>query len=138
MKNKLFFLLLILCISTPTFSAATKPTEKKPDLVVSKVTVVPPSAKNKKVTVTYIIKNQGTAASKASKAGITPLTGGKKIQQTTAPLGPGSSVTATCYLDVSKNGNYAVTVSADYINSNVELNEANNENSLRFSVGRIF
>ncbi len=138
MQKSFFGLILILSLVITASLAATKPAEKKPDLVVTKIKATNPTKQGNKIFVEYTIKNQGTAASKATAAGITPLTGSKKIQQTTAPLAPGQTTTQTCILDSSKNEKYYISVTADYLNQNVELNEANNENTINFSIGGKF
>ncbi|MFA5839821.1 MAG: CARDB domain-containing protein [Candidatus Margulisiibacteriota bacterium] len=138
MQKSLFWSILILSLVITASLAVTKPAQKKPDLVVTKIKATNPTKQGNKIFVEYTIKNQGTAASKASAAGITPLTGSKKIQQTTPPLGPGQTTTTTCILDANKKGNFNITVSADYLNSNVELNEANNENTIKFGIGGKF
>ena len=139
MKKQLFLFVIFIALGAICIAATTtKKVEKKPDLVVTKVKATKHPIQKNKVIIEYSIKNQGNAASVTTQTGITPLTGSKKIQQTTAPIAPGQTTTQTCIIDSTKNGKYNISVSADYMNQNVELNEANNENTIKFSVGGKF
>jgi len=116
------------------------PAEKTdlPDIVVTKVEVAKPKAKGKKkATITYTLQNQGRAPSQASRTQISISASDQKVVEHQAPaLKPGETFTTSIDYDLAKSGNYRIKVTADYINKIPESNERNNENSVRFSIGR--
>ncbi|HVN67855.1 MAG TPA: CARDB domain-containing protein [Candidatus Sulfotelmatobacter sp.] len=123
--------LLISALSIGVVAAAGAPL---PDLVVKKITVQRPAdKKSTKVTLVYVIANQGNAASPASAAQLT-VNDRRSVKQT-PPLKPGESVTTTLTYDLAKTGKHWVKVSADYNNRIRESNERNNTNTIRFSIG---
>jgi len=112
--------------------AAAKP--PLPDLIVKKVTIKRPAdKKSAKVTVVYIIFNQGKSPCPASATKLTSQNG--SVIKQVPPLKPGESLTTTLDYDLAKTGNHWVKVSADYNNRIKESNDSNNDNTIRFSIG---
>jgi subtilase family serine protease len=112
------------------------PPAPKPDLVVSDMKVIQPDKNSNKVVVHYTVKNQGNASSEASITGISA--GGKLIKHNTPPLDPGDTFSASCAYNLGKAGKYQIKARADYVNTNVEQFETNNENVLMIGIGRSF
>lgn len=139
--NKIIISLVIsLLVADLTLAMGNAPKkEKQPDLVVTEVVVEKLPAKGvQMVRIKYTIRNQGNAVCPASISGIRLQgSGSKSLEQNTPALKPGQSITTTIDHELARAGNYEVKVSADYNNKIKESNEANNENSIRFSIGRI-
>jgi len=108
-----------------------------PDLVITKM-AARKSADGTKVMVTYTLKNKGNAKAGVSRSKLEVSDKKGAIYDSAPSLMPGSSVSRTVEYFVPEKGNFDIKATADYNNLLPEKNEMNNENSVRFSVGKSF
>jgi subtilase family serine protease len=103
-----------------------------PDLIVTDITWSPPQASiGDNVTLTAIIKNQGSGPTQAFR--LTGYIDGLPIAFTDLPeIGPGSSATGSIVW-LTAPGTHDLRMLADTINQVIEIDETNNEKRTSFS-----
>ncbi|NQU17313.1 MAG: DUF3324 domain-containing protein [Candidatus Saganbacteria bacterium] len=111
----------------------------RPDLIIETLNIEPVK-QGKNVKITYVVKNQGKAAANQSEAFINILSKegkdlGKSIKKDIPSLPPNSSYTTEISYPLVEKGNYNIKVTADYKDKIAESNEANNFNTVKFSIG---
>lgn len=111
----------------------------KADLVIEKVNIEP-AKQGKNVKITYVVKNQGKVTANQSEASINILSEegkdlGKSIIKDIPSIPPNSSYTTEISYPLLEKGNYNIKVTADYKDKIAESNEANNFNTVKFSIG---
>jgi len=134
----LFLLFLSVTLLSHSSSLAALKNSPQADLVVKKVSITKTytdEAGHQHMKISYTISNEGKALAPASKLKMTKNNKDAIIRET-PPLKPGESDTTTLNYEVTKEGNYQFKFSADYQNRIPENNNANNENTLYFGIGR--
>lgn len=133
--TKLLTALLLLALAMPGLAA---PAKKLPDLKVTKVKAERKMVKGKpKLVVSYTVKNIGTAPAPASTTGITlRQLSLKPGEQTCPPLKPGKEYSTEWSCDIKEVGKYSIKVGADYRNYFPEMNEMNNQNTIKIGISR--
>ncbi|MFG2839985.1 discoidin domain-containing protein [Streptomyces zaomyceticus] len=97
-----------------------------PDLVVGSLTTTPASPEeDDEITVSAVVRNDGTAPAPASKVAV--RLGGTKVATGQAPaLAPGQQATVPVSIGVRAAGSYELGAVADETNEVLEQNETNN------------